>query len=261
MDNDKKFIESFDVADYEILTDTGWEDIECSHKTIEYVIWDVKTTSHILKCADIHILFDESYNEVYVNDLAIGDSIITESGVEVVESIEETSQEAHMYDLQLPMDTNHRYFTNGILSHNTTAYTVFCMHTCIFENDKKILICADSEEKAKEFLDRIKLAYENLPNWLKPSVLVWNKKKIKFGNGCTIMAVATSSNASRGYSANYCISGNSTIKIKIDGRTYKNKKTTDAYQMLEDKKTNCPCLELNDIDPAIEFCKMAVDIK
>ena len=143
----------------------------------------------------------------------------------------------------------------------TTSYTVFALHTCIFEKDKKLLICADSEEKSKEFLDRIKLAYENRPNWLKPGVEIWNKKKIKFSNGCTIVAIATSSNSTRGYSANYCISGNSTIKIKIDGRPYKNKKIIDAYQIIEDKKTNCPCLELTDITPAIEFCKTAVDIK
>jgi len=90
-------------------------------------------------------------------------------------------------------------------SGKTTAYTVFALHTCIFEEDKKILICADSEEKAKEFLDRIKLAYENLPNWLKPGVEIWNKKKIKFSNGCTIVAIATSSNSTRGYSASFLI--------------------------------------------------------
>ena len=32
-----------------------------------------------------------------------------------------------MYDVELTDDSDHRYFTNGVLSHNTTAYTVFCV--------------------------------------------------------------------------------------------------------------------------------------
>jgi len=216
--------------------------------TVDYVDLETKQQreDEIIKCGLYPLYFCEKYFTILDLDEGKVTLELYDKQRELVEAIFDNRRVINLASRQVG---------------KTTAYTVFCMHTCIFENDKKILICADSEEKAKEFLDRIKLAYENLPNWLKPSVLVWNKKKIKFGNGCTIMAVATSSNASRGYSANYCISGNSTIKIKIDGRTYKNKKTTDAYQMLEDKKTNCPCLELNDIDPAIEFCKMAVDIK
>ena len=31
---DKKFIETFNVNDWEILTDTGWEDIVKIHKTV-----------------------------------------------------------------------------------------------------------------------------------------------------------------------------------------------------------------------------------
>ena len=44
-----KFIESYDINDYEILTDTGWEDISSIHKTIAYEKWIIKTEKSILE--------------------------------------------------------------------------------------------------------------------------------------------------------------------------------------------------------------------
>jgi hypothetical protein len=37
--HDRKFVETFKVKDYEILTDRGWEDIYAIGKTIPYEIW------------------------------------------------------------------------------------------------------------------------------------------------------------------------------------------------------------------------------
>jgi len=36
---ERKFIESYDIDDYEILTDDGWKDCKAIHKTIAYDIW------------------------------------------------------------------------------------------------------------------------------------------------------------------------------------------------------------------------------
>ena len=44
----RKFIESYSVNDYEILTEDGWKDITSVHKTIPYDKWTVQTTNHIL---------------------------------------------------------------------------------------------------------------------------------------------------------------------------------------------------------------------
>lgn len=68
---ERKFIESYDIDDYEILTDTGWEDISSIHKTIEYEKWIIKTKNYTLEGADTHIVFDERYNEVFLKDLKI----------------------------------------------------------------------------------------------------------------------------------------------------------------------------------------------
>jgi replication factor C small subunit len=125
----KKFTESKKINDYEVLTDTGWCDIKTSHKTIEYSVWEVKTTCGLtLNGADNHILFDEHYNEVYIKDLSIGDTILTKNGIATLSSIKNLGYLEEMYDLELPDTTNHRYYTNDFLSHNTSAAKALVKH-------------------------------------------------------------------------------------------------------------------------------------
>jgi len=116
----KKFIETFDVSDWEIETDTGWEDIKEIGKTIEYDEWVLKTKDNLeLICADEHILFKEKYNEVYVKNLNIGDKIITKNGLSEIIEVYKSDKKSNMYDLSLSDKSNHRYYTNNILSHNS----------------------------------------------------------------------------------------------------------------------------------------------
>lgn len=115
----KKIINSYKLDNYEILTDSGFIDVKFLHETIPFEVYSVKTLNHELRCADNHILFDENLNEVFVRNLKIGDHIITENGVEEIITIKNTGQYETMYDFELSENSNHRYYTNGILSHNT----------------------------------------------------------------------------------------------------------------------------------------------
>ena len=116
----KKFIETIDFSNWEIETDTGFQDIKYLHKTIPYIIYNIITYNGLrLKCADNHILFDNNYKEIYVKHLHIGDEIITKYGIDKIIYINRSEISENMYDFELADDTNHRYYTNGILSHNT----------------------------------------------------------------------------------------------------------------------------------------------
>jgi hypothetical protein len=65
----RKFVDSIDIDEWEILTDTGWEDITHIHKTVEYEVYSlVLDTGETLKCADDHIVFDDGLNEVFVKN-------------------------------------------------------------------------------------------------------------------------------------------------------------------------------------------------
>lgn len=116
---DKKFISSKNISDYEILTDDGFKDVIALHKTIEYDVYNLVLDDKELKCADFHIVFLENDSEIFVKDLKVGDKIQTIDGVQSVLRVEKFDYKKNMYDFEL--DKNFvKYYTNGILSHNTT---------------------------------------------------------------------------------------------------------------------------------------------
>ena len=216
MSDKKKFIEELSVDGWSVKTDTGYEKISQTNKTIEYQIWKLETETHQLECADNHIVFDSGYNEVFVKDLKIGYVIMTESGPEKVISIKETTEKVSMFDLSVESQ-NHRYYTNGILSHNTTIGAYYLLYEACFPASKgDILIVAHKQAHSMEVLKRLKDMYYSMPLWLKPGMVKNNETSIEFDNGMRIIAEATTSNAARGKSLKfvYCVSGDTKIQIR-----------------------------------------------
>lgn len=85
----------------------------------------------------------------------------------------------------------------------TSCVTGDILHMTQFTPDYKVAVLANKQKTATEILDRIKMAYERLPMWLKQGVVEWNKQSIKFENGSKIIASSTSATAVRGDSFNY----------------------------------------------------------
>lgn len=131
--------------------------------------------------------------------------IWTEDGLEKVVDVVKTDRSENMYDVELPESTNHRYYTNGILSHNTTIYTVFILWYAMYHPDKRVMICGNQLGIAIEIMDRIRLAYEYCPSAIKIGVVTYNKQCIEFENNSTIRCFATGSSGTRGFSANLLI--------------------------------------------------------
>ncbi len=125
-----KFIEAYEVNDYEVLTPNGWVNIEGIGKTIEFEEYKVITfNDKELICADTHILFrcDNldilskkcDLTEIFTKDLQLGDFIMTKDGPEMVMELYKTGNSSNMYDLQLSEGSNKQFYTNDILSHNS----------------------------------------------------------------------------------------------------------------------------------------------
>lgn len=116
----KKFTRTREVKNFEVLSDTGWVDIKNIHTTIEYEVYEIHLANGgILRCADNHIVFNSNMDEIFTRNLKEGDIIYTEEGTNAVKKIIKTGNFETMYDLELSDKSNHRYYTNGILSHNT----------------------------------------------------------------------------------------------------------------------------------------------
>ena len=82
----------------------------------------------------------------------------------------------------------------------TTLMTIYALWLAMFFPDQTIRIVANIKDRAQEDLNRIHLAYQEMDNWVKQTVEEgsWNKGSIKFSNGSTIAALATSANSARG---------------------------------------------------------------
>lgn len=181
-----KFIEQLAVDGWSVKTDTGFEKITGSNKTIDYQVWEVITEKHRLRCADDHILFGSDYSEKFVKDLNVNDSVITDDGPESVISVIDTLQDEPMYDLSIAHD-NHRYYTNGFLSHNTTIGAFYLLYEACFPAAKgDILIVAHKQAHAIEVLKRLRDMYFSLPLWLKPGLVTNNVTSVEFDNGMRI---------------------------------------------------------------------------
>ena len=150
----RKFIEQIDVNDYQVETDDGFVDIVSINKTIPYLTYYVETEDDLkLTCADKHIVFKNDYSEVYVEDLKQGDEIITQNGISKIKEIKNLGYEENMYDLELSNESNHRYYTNGILSHNTLIAKKLAEE--VFGDEKSLIRIDMSEYSEKNSVSKL----------------------------------------------------------------------------------------------------------
>ena len=87
----------------------------------------------------------------------------------------------------------------------TTMMTVYALWIACFQEDQRILIVANKEQTAINIFKRVRLAYQELPNWLKPGVEEYGKTSMTLANGSSIGISTTSSDAGRGDSCNVLI--------------------------------------------------------
>lgn len=183
---------------WQIKSDEGWSDIKTLNKTIEYEKYIIKFKSgNYLECADEHIIITKDYEEVFAKD-SLGKEILTEYGIDIVTEVINTGVMENMYDFTLADDTNHLYYTNGILSHNTTLMTIYALWLALFFSDQTIYIMANKKATATMIFGRIGLAYKELPNWLKETTAEYNKTNMTLSNGSKIITAATTADGIRG---------------------------------------------------------------
>lgn len=206
--------------EWEVLSrDDKWVDVLYSNKTVEYDTWYIRLENGLeLECADEHLVFVDDTTTKYVVDLEIGDFVLTEFGQSKVAIKEHSPVQQNMFDLTVN-NSLHAFYTNGILSHNTTVTAILLAHYVIFNESKAVGVLAHLGAMSREVLDRIKQAIEMLPDFLQPGIVEWNKGSIALENGSSIAAYASSPDAVRGNSfsmiyVDECVSGDTIVHVK-----------------------------------------------
>jgi len=80
----------------------------------------------------------------------------------------------------------------------TQTISMYLLWYAMFHSDKTIVIASKNNGHAMEIMDRIRFAYEELPNWLKAGCKYYNKHNIEFDNGSRIKSEATTEKTGRG---------------------------------------------------------------
>lgn len=164
----------------------GNENLPGKNSTFE---WTEERTAELKLCVKSILHFAEEYFH-----------IITEEG----------KQKIQLFKYQkniLKMLKANRF--NVILSARqmgkSTVVAIHALWVACFQSDKNIVIIANKEATAQEQFERIRMAYEQLPNWLKPGIKSWRKDGLNLTNDSKITISSTSSSAARGGSVNVLI--------------------------------------------------------
>jgi len=198
-DASKKILDSIDLSDVFIDTDSGWQSVSHIHKTQPYDIYRLELENGMhLEGADQHIIFNSKMQQVHLKDLRSGSGIITRDGITKVASIEKLSLSVSMFDVTVD-SPDHRYWSNGILSHNTICSSIFIAWYVLFNFDRNALILSNKGATTTEILDKGKVILENLPFFMKPGILKYDVFNSKFDNGCRIIGQTTTKKAAIGF--------------------------------------------------------------
>ena len=115
------------------------------------------------------------------------------------------------FDYQIELIANYhgnRFSINmlGRQMGKTTCAAGYLLWFAMFVPDSTILIAAHKYTGAQEIMQRIRYAYESVPNFIRCGVTSYNKGSIEFDNGSRIVSATTTETTGRGMSISllYC---------------------------------------------------------
>lgn len=154
-------------------------------KARRQIDWTPEMVQEWLKCAQDPIYFAEKYIKIVHVDHGFIPIRLYDYQKEIIEKLQNNRRVTVVTSRQ---------------AGKTTTAAAIILHYILFNEHKTVALLANKGDAAREILDRIKIAYEALPDWLQQGVEEWNKGSIVLENGCKVLAAATSSSAIRGKS-------------------------------------------------------------
>lgn len=82
----------------------------------------------------------------------------------------------------------------------TLTVAMYLLWFACFNDDVTVLIASKNQSHALEIASRVRFAYEELPNWIKPGLKYYNRHNIEMDNGSRIVSEATTDKTGRGLS-------------------------------------------------------------
>ena len=150
--------------------------------------WTQERLQEYIKCAQDPVYFAEKYIQIVHVDRGLIPIELYDYQKEIMEAISKNRR--------VTVNTSRQ-------AGKTTTAVAVILHYVLFNDHKTVALLANKGDSAREILDRIKIAYEALPEWLQQGVIEFNKGSAEFENGSKVLAAATSSSAIRGRSVSF----------------------------------------------------------
>ena len=118
-------------------------------------------------------------------------------------NLDEGKQKIKLYDAQKNMllnMVNNRFSVNlaSRQSGKSTLLTIFVLWMACFNDDHRAAIVANKESTAINIFKRVRMAYEQLPNYIKPGVKDYGKTGMTLANDSSIVVSTTTATSIRG---------------------------------------------------------------
>jgi len=239
---DDLFIDTIEILDKNEFVYNTKEKVKINylHKTKKLPLYEIILENGLsLKGSNKHIIIDENYNEIAL-EASLNKNIITQKGISKVTKVIDHKTEMNMYDIGID-SIDELYFSNDILSHNsgkTVTIAMYLLHCALTRQNINIGIAANVVSLAQEVLDKIKKIYIELPIWLQPGLMSWNKQSVEFDNGNKIMIAASNSDAFRGFSLSIlyvdeCVYKDTLVTIINENNIEETITVQELYKMME----------------------------
>jgi hypothetical protein len=118
-------------------------------------------------------------------------------------TLDDGKQKIKLYDAQKRMlhsMVNNRFTVNlaSRQSGKSTLLTIFVLWMACFNDDHRAAIVANKESTAINIFKRVRMAYEQLPNYIKPGVRDYGKTGMTLGNDSSVLVSTTTATSIRG---------------------------------------------------------------
>jgi len=149
--------------------------------------WSQEQILEFLKCKDDPVYFAKNYIKI----VSLDHGLIPFELYPFQEKLISRFHENRFNICKMPRQTG-----------KSTTCVSYLLHYVVFNDNVNIAILANKASTARDLLQRLQLAYENLPKWMQQGVVQWNRGSLELENGSKIIAASTSASAVRGGSYN-----------------------------------------------------------
>ena len=162
----------------------GNPNLKKANTSIEFTEEQVK---EFIKCKQDPVYFAKNYVKI----VSLDEGLVQFNPYSFQEKLINNFHENRFNICKMPRQTG-----------KSTTVVSYLLHYAVFNDSVNIGILANKAATARELLQRLQTAYENLPKWMQQGIISWNKGSLELENGSKILAASTSASAVRGMSFN-----------------------------------------------------------